>query len=145
MSTYAKKGFTLIEALVVLLVISFCLIFLTYIPSNEMLEKIESRLFFNQVLAGLNLAQEVSILQETQVYVRFWQNLPSVQYQIVGYANAIQEVRIPDQWRIEQSLQFIHFPDSRTTQFGTVVFIHRNGQRAEIVFQLGSGKYELRQ
>lgn len=145
MRTQAKMGFTLSEALVVLLVISFCTSVLAYIPSNEMLEKIESRLFFNQVLAGLNLAQEVSILQETQVYVRFWQTLPFVQFQIVGHATPIQEVSIPDCWRIEQSLQFTHFPDGRTNQFGTVVFVHRDGHRAELVFQLGSGKYELRQ
>lgn len=145
MRTRANMGFTLVEALVVLLIISFCLTILAFSPSNEMLEKIESRLFFNQVLAGLNLAQEVSILQETQVYVRFWQTLPYVQFQIVGHATSIQEVNIPEFWRIEQSLQFTHFPDGRTDQFGTVVFIHRDGHRAEIVFQLGSGKYELRQ
>lgn len=139
-----KMGFTLAEALVTLLVFSFCANLLSYIPSNEMLEKIESRLFFNQVLAGLNLAQEVSVLQETQVYVRFWQTLPYIQFQIVGQDTSIQEVTIPDFWHIEKSLQFIHFPDGRTNQFGTVVFVHRDGHRAEIVFQLGSGKFELR-
>lgn len=139
-----KLGFTLAEALVTLLVFSFCASLLSYIPSNEMLEKIESRLFFNQVLAGLNLAQEVSVLQETQVYVRFWQTLPYIQFQIVGQDTSIQEVTIPDFWHIEKSLQFIHFPDGRTNQFGTVVFVHRDGHRAEIVFQLGSGKFELR-
>lgn len=139
-----KMGFTLAEALVTLLVFSFCASVLSYIPSNEMLEKIESRLFFNQVLAGLNLAQEVSVLQETQVYVRFWQTLPYIQFQIMGQDTSIQEVTIPDFWHIEKSLQFTHFPDGRTNQFGTVVFVHRNGHRAEIVFQLGSGKFELR-
>lgn len=139
-----KMGFTLAEALVTLLVFSFCASVLSYIPSNEMLEKIESRLFFNQVLAGLNLAQEVSVLQETQVYVRFWQTLPYIQFQIIGQDTSIQEVTIPDFWHIEKSLQFTHFPDGRTNQFGTVVFVHRNGHRAEIVFQLGSGKFELR-
>lgn len=145
MQTQAKNGFTLIETLVVLLVISFCMAILSFSPSRQMIEKIESRIFFNQVLSGLNLAQEISILQETQVYVRFWQDLPFVQFQVIGHPTAIQEVPIPDFWHIEKSLQFTHFPDGRTNQFGTVVFIHQDGHRAEIVFQLGSGKFELRQ
>ncbi len=145
MDRQAKSGFTLIETLVVLLVISFCMALLTLSPSRQMIEKIESRIFFNQVLSGLNLAQEISVLQETQVYVRFWQNSPVIQFQIVGHPTPSQEVLIPDFWHIEKSLQFTHFPDGRTNQFGTVVFVHQDGHRAEIVFQLGSGKFEIRQ
>lgn len=145
MDRQAKSGFTLIETLVVLLVISFCMALLTLSPSRQMIEKIESRIFFNQVLSGLNLAQEISVLQETQVYVRFWQNSPVIQFQIVGHSTPSQEVLIPDFWHIEKSLQFTHFPDGRTNQFGTVVFVHQDGHRAEIVFQLGSGKFEIRQ
>lgn len=145
LSKHAKMAFSLAEALVVLLIVSFCMTLFTFRPSNEMLEKIESRLFFDQVLAGLNLAQEVSVLQQTQVYVRFWHSLPYVQFQIVGQSASIQEVVIPDFWQIEQAFQFVYFPDGRTNQFDTVVFVHRDGHRAEIIFQLGSGKYELRQ
>lgn len=145
MNRQAKSGFTLIETLVVLLVMSFCMALLTLSPSRQMIEKIESRIFFNQVLSGLNLAQEISVLQETQVYVRFWQDSPVVQFQIVGHPTPSQEVLIPDFWHIEKSLQFTHFPDGRTNQFGTVVFVHQDGHRAEIVFQLGSGKFEIRQ
>lgn len=148
MSLIIKKltnAFTLIETLLVLLIISFVLLFASLYPNKDITEKIESRLFFDQVVAGLNLAQGVSVLQETQVNVRFWKNLPYIEFQVVGQVESISQIKIPEFWYLETTLTFTHYPDGRTNNFSTVVFRHREGQRVEIVFQLGSGKFEIRQ
>ncbi|XJS11390.1 prepilin-type N-terminal cleavage/methylation domain-containing protein [Aerococcaceae bacterium WGS1372] len=43
-----KKGFTLLETMIILLIVSIVLAFVSYRPSGHLTKEIESRLFLNK-------------------------------------------------------------------------------------------------
>lgn len=143
MKPMLKAGFTLIEALISLTVLSFCLLMLSWQPSQRITQQIESRLFFDQLTSELNLAQEISLIHQQTVSVRFTVQAPEILFHIMGEATPYTLLEVPDHWQVRSNFLLTYLPSGRIAQFATVYFTHEDGRRVGLAFQLGSGRFEI--
>lgn len=138
-----KNGFTLIEALITLTVLSFCMLVLTMRPSQQITQQIESKIFFDLLATELNLAQENSIIHQTNVSVRFVALSSQIMFHFMGQSSPYTSLDIPSHWQLKTNFLLTYQPDGRISNFTTVYFVQEDGQSVALVFQLGSGKYEI--
>lgn len=143
MKPLLKSGFTLIEALISLTVMAFCLLLLAWQPSEGITQKIESRLFFDQLTSELNLAQEISLIQQETVLVRFNVQVPTILFYLTGSQAPYALLEVPDHWQVRTNFLLTYLPNGRIAQFTTVYFSHEDGRRVGLAFQLGSGRFEI--
>lgn len=144
MSYPAKKnGFTLIEALITLTVLSFCMLVLTIRPSQQITQQIESRIFFDLLANELNLAQENSIIHQKNVSVRFVALSSHIMFHFMGQTSPYTTLEIPSHWQLKTNFLLTYQSDGRISNFITVYFMQEDGRTVALVFQLGSGKYEI--
>ena len=143
MKPFAKAGFTLIEALISLTVIAFCLLLLSWLPSQRITQQIESRLFFDQLTSELNLAQEISLIQQETVLVRFSVQAPEIIFYLTGTASPYALLEVPNHWQVRTNFLLTYLPNGRIAQFTTVYFSHEDGRSVGLAFQLGSGRFEI--
>ncbi|MFK8198006.1 competence type IV pilus minor pilin ComGD [Aerococcaceae bacterium zg-1292] len=131
-------GFSLMECLVVLLMMSFVLLMVVRLPFQSWQQSIAERLFFEKVSAQLNLAQQEAIVMQRTRTVRF----EAAQNRVIF--NEVQ-FPFPPGWKMYKSYDFNYLANGRTDQFSTVYFYSDTGKEVQLVFQLGSGKFEVRQ
>ncbi|MFK8242406.1 MULTISPECIES: competence type IV pilus minor pilin ComGD [unclassified Facklamia] len=131
-------GFTLMECLIVLLMMSFVLLMIVRLPFQSWQQSVSERLFIEKVTAQLNLAQQEAIIMQRTRTVRFEATQNQVTFNEVQFP-------FPRGWKLYTSYEFNYFANGRTDQFSTVSFYSDAGKRVQLVFQLGSGKFEVRQ
>lgn len=131
-----NQGFTLVEVLLNLLVVSFLCLLLVRLPVQEFQNDLESRLFFERLEAQLNLTQQEAIVHRRAQKVFF-----DAGHQEVKLAH--QVLPFPLGWSIKQNFIFYYLANGRINQFKTVSFFHTDGRIVRVVFQLGSGKFEI--
>lgn len=138
-----KKAFTLIETLIVLVIVSFLVVCLSFLPKKNWVHQIESKLFFDQLKSELNLAQEAAIIQGYSVSVHFQEDC--VQFRSIGSIMTYKRLDYPSEWKVTSPFSFIYGPTGRVLSFRTVRFQNSSTNSiVNIVFQLGSGKFEIR-
>lgn len=142
----SKGAFTLVETVLVLLMISLVLIFISFRPPSHLTEEIESRLFFEEVLSRLKLSQQQAIIQNKNIAVIFsvGTQMFTIQDRTVG--QLIFRTELPEHIRLTKGSEFLYYPQGGISNFNTVVFQNtRTGQLISLVFQLGNGQFELQQ
>lgn len=130
-------GFTLLESLFALIILAFVLMLIIQIPYSRWQAEIESRIFFDQLTLQLNLSQQKAITFGKTQFIRF-----SAQSQTVNFTDEI--LVLPSDWHLSNTFNFYYLPNGRVEQFQTVYFHHQSGKSVAIVFQLGSGKFEIK-
>lgn len=133
-----RKGFTLLESLFALVIIAFIWVLMVRIPYARWQDSVESRMFFDQLEAQLNLTQQDAITYRQTQTIRF-----DARQQSIRFPNKI--LTLPQNWNLSSNYSFYYLPNGRVDQFRTVTIHHSSGKRMAIVFQLGSGKFEFKE
>ncbi|MBG9982504.1 prepilin-type N-terminal cleavage/methylation domain-containing protein [Aerococcaceae bacterium DSM 111020] len=140
----ARQGFTLVELLLTLFLISLLLVFSLQIPYQRIEETTTNRLFVSELDKHIKFAQEVSILQQVKVDIHF----DPISNHIVFYSvsSDINQtiLSLPMGWYLPQEVMITYLPNGHIRQFRRVVLLHENLQtQLSLNFQLGSGRYVL--
>ncbi len=142
--SFARQGFTLVELLLTLFIISFLFVFSIQLPYQKIEENTTNRLFVSELDKNIKFAQEVSILQQVKVDIHF----DRISNQIVFYSvsSDINEntIPLPSGWYLPQEVIITYLPNGHIRQFRRVLLLHDNHQtQLALNFQLGSGRYAL--
>ncbi|MBG9988535.1 prepilin-type N-terminal cleavage/methylation domain-containing protein [Aerococcaceae bacterium DSM 111176] len=140
----ARQGYTLVELLIILVVMSFLMILILRVPYDRIESETSGRLFLTELDSTIKYAQEVSILHQVKVDIHFdrWND------QIVIYSNS-SDLRqnilpLPNEWQIAQEALITYNPNGRVRNYQRVVLQNSEfGSRIDLNFQLGSGRYSL--
>lgn len=140
----ARQGFTLVELLITLFVMSFCLLLAVRVPFDNIKDETTSRLFFTELDATIKYAQEISILQQVEVIIHF----DAMNDRIVIYSNSSdlnQEVLLlPTNWQIMREAVINYNQNGSIRNFQRIVIKNTlNNAAVHLNFQLGSGRYIL--
>ena len=130
------RAFSFLETLLVLFIIGLMWIFTFRLPTKEWQSSIESRLFFNQLTAQINYVQQLAIMKNQAQTVIFDANNHAIYFPDVV-------LEMPSEWYLLKNYFYTYLPNGRIDHFSTVTFIHRDGNRVNLVFQLGSGKFDI--
>lgn len=141
----SKQAFTLVEALLVLFIMGFMLLVLTITPQQKMTNSINDRIFFDQLVSELNLGQTLAITHNQALRVNFSMTGQTVSFELIESNYPSTQLYLPSNWRLKRNFQFIYLANGRINRFDTVTFYHtQTSKTVSIVFQLGSGRFELR-
>lgn len=140
----ARQGFTLVELLITLFVMSFCLLLAVRVPFDNIKDETTSRLFFTELDATIKYAQEISILQQVEVIIHF----DAMNDRIVIYSNSSdlnQEVLLlPTNWQIMREAVINYNQNGSIRNFQRICIKNTlNNAAVHLNFQLGSGRYIL--
>lgn len=142
------EGFTLIETLLVLSVLSLILVMVPAIRFDYLTEKSETSLFFNSLQSSVTLVQNYSVLNDEWTVVRFFPEQGLISFRVAGKTNHPVEHRIelPDHVQIlNNNVEFRFKNESGNIgQYETIRFKTPEGI-VEYVFQLGSGRFVVKQ
>lgn len=131
-------GFTLIESLLVLIILSSVLWILVQFPTQSIQDKIEIEVFTQQLSTLLKKTQQDAILQQQAQRVRFNEKNSTIDFPSTILA-------IPNGWRIGKNYDFFYYGNGRVEQFETVYIWYNEEKYMTIAFQLGSGQFEIKQ
>ncbi|MBZ6528246.1 prepilin-type N-terminal cleavage/methylation domain-containing protein [Aerococcaceae bacterium DSM 111021] len=139
-----KKGYTLIESLIVLVIISGMSLILMIQPDVNITKQIESRMFFDEVMSHLKRAQQLAILQRTIISVEFHASLNQLRIRDIYSQERIATIDAPDHIEFLTPFMFWYLQSGSVDYFRTVSFYDSNiEERIYLVFQLGNGQFEL--
>ncbi|GIN96370.1 hypothetical protein J6TS1_22400 [Siminovitchia terrae] len=142
----SNKGFTLLESLVVLLVVSVVLLF-GMITVNPMMEWMQKKMFVSQLRSDLYHAHSHAINRKERVSVSFSRG--SSQYSATGDSTGVLFIRdLPPPVKITggslKQLRFHITPDGTINNFGIVNFA-LNDQPIELIFHIGRGRFVVKE
>lgn len=141
-----KHAFTLMETLVVLAVLAMLLMFTRPFQWEKMKVSVLTRSFFDQVVMDLNFAKELSMVRNQNIYVAFDADDQVIVFRENLIGQAYQVLDVPAFLQLKGNYQFIYHGDGSISSFRTVIFMDWVIDRPYyLVFQLGSGKFEVRQ
>ncbi|WP_141749216.1 competence type IV pilus minor pilin ComGD [Globicatella sp. HMSC072A10] len=129
-----NRGFTLVEMLIHLIIISFLILLIIKIPHRQIANQIENRLFVDQLVAQLNYTQQKALFHNKRYTVTFDQSRQEVRFND-------RNLQLPETLYFNQTFIFDYLANGRVNQFRTVTLYNDEGPRVKIVFQLGSGKF----
>lgn len=109
------EGFSLIEGLVSLVILSFVLLMTFKIPLKDWQGQVEGRLFFDSLVAQLNLTQQRAMTRGQSQSVTFSMNQAKV-----IFPNDVLD--FPSGWNIHKTFQFTYLENGRVTGFQTIIF-----------------------
>lgn len=139
-----RRAFTLIEVLLVLIIVSFVLLITTYRPSQNIVQQIESQIFYDNLLSELKLCQQQAILQKRFMVVHFFVSNQSIVFEDRQYGQLSRTIDLPDHIAIVNGHNFEYSPEGGVSQFNTVIFQDlMTNEVTRLVFQLGNGQFEL--
>ncbi|MGX7107669.1 competence type IV pilus minor pilin ComGD [Hutsoniella sourekii] len=140
----SSKGFTLIESLLVLALISLALVFFSWRSWPGLEASLDQRLFFDQLQSQLQLAQEEAILQETAVTVGFWPQAQEIRIQSQKQGQGLQRLAVPDSLQLVTSHQLVYRATGRASGALTVYFQDLIQDRpVRLKIQLANGQFDI--
>ena len=140
-----KKGFTLLETLITLGVLSLVLLLFVYQPRKDWQREISTRQFFDELSHALHYAQEVAIVSGYAVHVRFRATENVIQIIYPPEVTDSKMIILPENLDLRSNWQFYYDRHGRVNTFGRVTILESGtNKRYEVVFQLGSGKFDIR-
>lgn len=140
-----KSAFTLLESLVSLVIIGLLLILTHPINFQEIRMDLAGRHVFDQITHELNLAKDLSMTRQVPVQVRFNRSTQTIRIGSEILKEEYCNLRLPNEWRLMSDFDFNYLPSGRINHFQSIRFVHEEtGQVIYIVFQLGSGKFDVR-
>ena len=129
-----NRGFTLVEMLIHLIIISFLILLMIKIPHRQIANQIENRMFVDQLVAQLNYTQQKALFHNKRYTVSFDQSRQEVRFND-------RNLQLPETLYFNQTFIFDYLANGRVNQFRTVTLYTNEGPHVKIVFQLGSGKF----
>ncbi|MCJ7839316.1 prepilin-type N-terminal cleavage/methylation domain-containing protein [Lederbergia sp. NSJ-179] len=140
----SRDGFTLIEMLIVLSVISIILLFSIFM-FRSFSESMQKRLFFTQLESDLYYAHAYAQNRKEAVQVRFSRG--SKQYEmLVGKQQPELFLirKFPPSIYIKESTisSFVITPDGNVSTFGIITFQH-NQTTVKVSFNIGKGRFNI--
>src|SRR5690606_29805921 len=140
-----QKGFTLIETLIVLIIMTVILSF-SMMSLHSFINYIEKKLFIDQIQSDIYYSHSIAISQKETVVVRFTRT--GSRYEIVkgSTGELILEKRLPNSISIESSTlpAFTITPDGTVSNFGKIVFRQKD-KRFELAFSIGRGRFHIKE
>lgn len=140
----SKKGYTLMESLIVLVLLSAMSLLLMFRPNINLSKQIESRIFFDEVMSHLKQAQQIAILQKRLISVEFHASLNQLRIRDAYSQERIATLDAPEHIQFQTPYMFMYLQGGGVDQFRTISFYdYDRNQRIYLVFQLGNGQFEL--
>lgn len=141
---FDKKGYSFIESLVVLFVISIIMLVITIQPKIDLTAKIEERIFFDNVISELKKAQQTAILQQKSITIRFHAGDNQIIIRDTSTQESIATLQPPDHIAVLTAMAFQYYPSGSVDYFSTVSFYDSlELERIYLVFQFGNGQFEI--
>lgn len=138
----SELGFSLLESLLVLALLSICLVCLRFTQPIDFKQSIEGRLLFETIAQELQTAQQTAILQKVDIRVDFDAYRQEVRFTEMRTPRESYQLRVPEPWQIEHSYAFTFRRDARTTNFKSIHFINmQDNTRVSFVFQIANGRF----
>lgn len=139
-----KNGFTLIEMLIVLSMLSI-LILLAVPQQISILSKQKEEQFIEQLEFDVLLIQNQSnlLLKDSNMYIRFYDNYYSV---LGGWSDStIANRPYPDGWIliINEQHRTLKFSETGTVINPRTLVMYSKNERISIVFPLGKGRFHV--
>ena len=148
-SLASEEGFTLIETLIVLFIISLTLI-IPVLSINEMIENMRIELFFRELTTDITLMQNHTILtgEATNITYSSTTGDSRIRFHVISQPNhPIERTTIidPKIGRFNTQMRITIKHNSRTgnsSQFGTIAFFMKTG-RYDLKYYIGSARFEI--
>lgn len=139
-----RSGFSLIEMLIVLSILSVILMLAPYIVPEHYQTQFETQLFFSLVAKELDYAQQFAVMSGSEVRIEFSNRVNGMRVNYVHSQMPDKIISLPSRYQIPSRYTFSYFGDGRVNKFNTVYIQDQYAQPiASITFQLGSGKFEI--
>lgn len=151
----AEEGFTLVELLIVLLIVSF-LTFLPALSIQQTIERTAVDMFFRELSSQITLMQNHAILAGERTAVEFAPNAKVIRFKVIGSNNSSHQPLNREISLADGPCQFSE-PGYQTVYFkkdtGNISMVNNSRWRIkfktelgayEIVFKLGSGRFDIR-
>ncbi|MGV3464119.1 MAG: competence type IV pilus minor pilin ComGD [Heyndrickxia sp.] len=139
-----NKGFTLIEVLIVLLVLTIFLS-LSIASFKPLKDTLDKKMIISQLEADLYYAQSYSISRQELVTVQFY---PAYNRYLMKTAKG--NIIVNRSWTTSATLlngSFLSFNilrDGNISRFGTLTF-EINGETFELIFNIGRGRFRVQE
>ncbi|MBO0995254.1 competence type IV pilus minor pilin ComGD [Bacillus sp. SD088] len=139
----SSKGFTLLEMLIVLSVVSIILLFsiFTYQSFSDMLEK---KTFITQLEADLYYAHAYALSRRDKVQIQF--SSIKKEYKVIDVQSGeiVLERRIPSTIYIQKSNvnSFVINSEGNVSNFGTIIF-QQHQHTIKLTFYIGKGRFRI--
>lgn len=141
-----RAGFSLVESLLVLTIITLVMIAFQTIPSRDLHHYLEVNFFFSHLKSQLIFGQEKAMTRLEPIRVSFHKDLNQIYFAAQSHLYPYQILDLPADLELASNFEFIFTPTGRTNAFKTVIFNDLTKQEAYYLkFQLGSGRFVLSQ
>ncbi len=142
----SRKGFTLLESLIVLTVVSVVLL-LGIITVNPMVDWMKKRMFVSQLQSDLYYAYSHAINRKEKVSISFSRD--DNRYSAIGDSSGVlfnRDITHPVKIRggSLNQLRFHITPDGTINHFGTVNFF-LNDQPIDLTIHIGRGRFVVKE
>lgn len=140
-----EKGFTLPEVLLVLTV-SVILLGIPQVVSASYTQKMEERLFLEQLQSSIAMIQNDAILNERVTQMQTFRDNKLIRFTVVGdSSNSLNHtLELPESVSLIDSTMTYRF-SSGSGNLGEMerLSIRIGKEKVELVFQMGSGRYKI--
>ena len=149
MNLTSEEGFTLIETLIVLFIISLTLL-IPVLSINEMIENMKIELFFRELTTDITSMQNHTILTGEPTNITFSSTTGEdrIRFNVVAQtSHPIERTTMidPEIGRFRTRMRTIieyNTQSGNSNQFGTITFFMKNG-RYDLKYYIGSARFEI--
>lgn len=152
-----EKGFTLIDSLVTLFILSL----LTIIPIfsiEKITESIQTDLFFRELTSSITLMQNHALLADERTEVQFYPEQAMIRFKVYNGTSSYEQHPLDHTLYLDSAITTFKDKKQKNVTFRsgsgnisireedgwTIYFNSLKGEYA-LVFQIGSGRFEVRQ
>lgn len=140
-----KKGFTLLEMILVLSIVSLVMMTLRLIPAKDWQASMEARLYFEQLRAELEQAQQLALTTGYQTVIYFDPSRNCVWLRPSSPYVENTQLFTPEPWQLMTPLRLNYLPTGRVGTFSQVNYRNiQTGEVLSITYQLGAGRFEVK-
>lgn len=145
MNIKSERGFTLLEALIVVAVLTVMLSF-SAMMIKPYWEKTQKRIFINQLQADLYYAHSYAVHRNERVDIVFSYANNDYQAILVDTGKPLFKKKIPDPIYLSEAnvYRFRITPDGTISNFGTVIF-QAAENKIKLTFFIGRGRFVIDQ
>lgn len=146
-----EKGFTLLETLLVLMITSSLLLF-SVLSIKNVTETIQIDLFFRELTSKITNMQTHAILHDQTTDIQFYPQNNVIKFRVVD-ANAQNEF-LKETWELDNPYyrlsgtsikEFAFKKGSGNITKSDRIYIHTTKGEYELVYLMGSGRFEIRE
>lgn len=137
------KGYTLIEVVIVLHILSLFLLFGS-ISINSLWDTLERNVFINQLEADLYYVQTYAMNRHVSVYVQFYPYYDRYTATSINSKNILLDRNLPASIDMMDGsfTSYMITPDGNTNKFGTIKFKRKN-EEIKLIFNIGRGRFRI--